>query len=79
MYLQYNYFCDVEYPNLDQLSTVRWQVNDVLWHRGNSELKPRIMHYSEITKDLNYMFVYNIEYTLPHLLFHQKLYCLHTP
>ena len=28
MYLQYNYFCDVEYPNLDQLSTVRWQVND---------------------------------------------------
>ena len=60
MYLQYNYFCDVEYPNLDQLSTVRWQVNDVLWHRGNSELKPRIMHYSEIT--VNFVNIVKIDY-----------------
>lgn len=60
MYLQYNYFCDVEYPNLDQLSTVRWQVNDVLWHRGNSELKPRIMHYSEIT--VNFVHIVKIDY-----------------
>ena len=60
MYLQYNYFCDVEYPNLDQLSTVRWQVNDVLWHRGNSELKPRIMHYSEIT--VNFVNMVKIDY-----------------
>ena len=62
MYFLYNYFCDVEYPNLDQLSTISWQVNDVLWHRGNSDLKPRIMHYSEITVNfvnivkINYMF-----------------------
>ena len=60
MYLQYNYFCDVEYPNLDQLSTVRWQVNDVLWHRGNSELKPRIMHYSEFT--VNFVNIVKIDY-----------------
>lgn len=60
MYLQYNYFCDVEYPNLDQLSTVRWQVNDVLWHRGNSVLKPRIMHYSEIT--VNFVNIVKIDY-----------------
>ena len=60
MYLQYNYFCDVEYPYLDQLSTVRWQVNDVLWHRGNSELKPRIMHYSEIT--VNFVNIVKIDY-----------------
>ena len=60
MYLQYNYFCDVEYPNLDQLATVRWQVNDVLWHRGNSELKPRIMHYSEIT--VNFVNIVKIDY-----------------
>lgn len=60
MYLQYNYFCDVGYPNLDQLSTVRWQVNDVLWHRGNSELKPRIMHYSEIT--VNFVNIVKIDY-----------------
>lgn len=60
MYLQYNYFCDVEYPNLDQLSTVRWQENDVLWHRGNSELKPRIMHYSEIT--VNFVNIVKIDY-----------------
>lgn len=60
MYLQYNYFCDVEYPNLDQLSTVRWQVNDVLWHRGNSELKPRIMHYSEIA--VNFVNIVKIDY-----------------
>lgn len=60
MYLQYNYFCDVEYPNLDHLSTVRWQVNDVLWHRGNSELKPRIMHYSEIT--VNFVNIVKIDY-----------------
>lgn len=60
MYLQYNYFCDVEYRNLDQLSTVRWQVNDVLWHRGNSELKPRIMHYSEIT--VNFVNIVKIDY-----------------
>ena len=60
MYLQYNYFCDVEYPNLDQLSTVKWQVNDVLWHRGNSELKPRIMHYSEIS--VNFVNIVKINY-----------------
>ncbi len=57
-----NYFCDVEYPNLDQLSTVGWQVNDLMWHRGNAGLKPRVMHYTEFTLDftnivkVNYMF-----------------------
>ncbi len=60
MYFLYNYFCDVEYPNLDQLSTVKWQVNDVLWHRGNAELKPRIMHYSELS--INFVNIIKINY-----------------
>lgn len=62
MALSANYYCDVEYPNLDQLSPVQWKANDILWHIGNSALKPRIMHYSEINIDfvkwlkVNYMF-----------------------
>mgnify|MGYP002521474599 CR=1 FL=1 len=60
MYFLYNYFCDVEYPNLDQLSTVGWQVNNVLWHRGNAGLKPRIMHYSEIS--VNFVKIVKISY-----------------
>lgn len=48
MYFMVDYFCDVEYPNLDQLSTVQWQVNDVLWHKGNPYLNPRIMHYTQV-------------------------------
>lgn len=57
-----NYYCDVEYPNLDQLSTVEWQVNDVLWHKGNSALRPRIMNYCDFSINfknivkINYMF-----------------------
>lgn len=57
-----NYYCDVEHPNLDQLSIVEWQVNNVLWKKGNSALEPRIMHYSDFSITLcniikfNYMF-----------------------
>lgn len=42
-----NYYCDVEYPNLDQLSTVEYSKNQILMFRGNPELKERVMHYME--------------------------------
>lgn len=55
-----NYYCDVEYPNLDQLSNVEWQVNNILWHRGNSALRPRIMNYCDFA--LNFINVVKINY-----------------
>lgn len=60
MYFSVNYFCDVEYPNLDQLSTVQWQLNDVLWHRGNANLRPRIMHYAEFV--VNFVDILKLSY-----------------
>ena len=54
------YFCDVEYPNLDQLSSVEWQENDVLWHRGNANLNARIMHYSQI--EINFVNTLKLTY-----------------
>lgn len=42
-----NYYCNVEYPNLDQLSTVTYSRNQVLRYRGNPDLKERVMHYME--------------------------------
>lgn len=42
-----NYFCNIEYPNLDQLSTVTYNKNKILMYRGNSDLKERVMHYME--------------------------------
>lgn len=59
-----NYYCNVQYPNLDQLSTVEWQSNDVLWYRGNKNLKPTIMHYSEITVDFTN--IIKLTYMLKH-------------
>lgn len=42
-----NYFCDIEYPNLDQLSTVTYNKNQILMYRGNPDLQERVMHYME--------------------------------
>ena len=42
-----NYFCNIEYPNLDQLSTVTYNKNKILMYRGNPDLKERVMHYME--------------------------------
>lgn len=42
-----NYFCNVDYPNLDQLSTVRYNKNQILMFQGNPDLRERIMHYME--------------------------------
>lgn len=42
-----NYFCNNEYPNLDQLSTVTYNKNKILMYRGNPDLKERVMHYME--------------------------------
>ncbi|MBQ7942002.1 MAG: outer membrane beta-barrel protein [Muribaculaceae bacterium] len=44
----YNYFCDVEYPNLDMLSTVKSYIDNKLYTTGNPNLRERIMHYSEL-------------------------------
>ena len=42
-----NYFCNIEYPNLDQLSTVAYNKNKILMYRGNPDLKERVMLYME--------------------------------
>ncbi len=42
-----NYFCNVEYPNLDQLSTITYNKNPILMYRGNPDLQERVMHYME--------------------------------
>lgn len=42
-----NYFCNIEYPNLDQLSTVTYNKNRILMYRGNPDLHERVMHYME--------------------------------
>lgn len=47
-----NYYCDVQHPNLDHLSTVAYQRNAFLWHKGNPELKSRVMHYMQCKVDL---------------------------
>ena len=47
-----NYYCDVQHPNLDQLSVVTYQRNAFLWHKGNPELKAKIMHYMQYRVDL---------------------------
>lgn len=47
-----NYYCDIQHPNLDQLSTVAYQRNAILWHQGNPALKARVMHYMQYKMDL---------------------------
>lgn len=47
-----NYFCDVQHPNLDQQSTVAYQRNAFLWHKGNPALKANVMHYMECRLEL---------------------------
>ncbi len=47
-----NYFCDVQHPNLDQLSTVAYRRNDYLWHKGNPTLRANVMHYMELRLDV---------------------------
>lgn len=47
-----NYFCNVEYPNLDQLSTVTYNRNQILMYRGNPDLPERVMHYMEWRFDI---------------------------
>jgi hypothetical protein len=47
-----NYYCDVQHPNLDQLSTIAYQQNANLWHQGNPELKARVMHYMQYRIEL---------------------------
>ena len=47
-----DYFCDIEYPNLDQLSPVAYSVNRYLSNLGNPDLKARIMHYMEWRIDI---------------------------
>ena len=42
-----NYFCNVEYPNLDQLSTVTYNKNQIVMFRGNPDLQERVMHFME--------------------------------
>lgn len=46
--LNWTYFCSVDYPNLDYLSSVKWQVNSLLWKVGQPGLKARVMHYSQL-------------------------------
>lgn len=59
-----NYFCDVEYPNLDQLSTVTYSRNQVLKYRGNPDLRERVMHYMEWR--INIPKVIELTYMLKH-------------
>lgn len=59
-----NYFCDVEYPNLDQLSTVTYSKNQILKYRGNPELQERVMHYMEWR--INVPKVIEVTYMLKH-------------
>jgi hypothetical protein len=47
-----NYFCDVQHPNLDQLSVVSYQCNGYLWHQGNPGLKASVMHYMQYRVEL---------------------------
>lgn len=62
--LSANYFCDVQYPNLDQLSTVAYRKNTILWHKGNPDLRARIMHYMEYRINLNK--IIQLTYMLKH-------------
>lgn len=61
LWLSADYYCDVEYPNLDALSTVTSQANSIVWNVGNPYLKPLVMHYTEFYLgfediiELNYM------------------------
>ncbi len=50
--LSADYYSDVAYPNLDDMSPVGYQVNSIVWHRGNPNLKARIMKYLELRLDL---------------------------
>ena len=59
-----NYFCNIEYPNLDQLSTVTYNKNKILMYRGNPDLKERVMHYMEWR--INVPKIIEITYMLKH-------------
>lgn len=43
-----NIYNSIDYPNLDQLSTITWQVDRYVIHQGNPNLKARVMNYGEI-------------------------------
>lgn len=51
-----NYFNTIDNPTLDQLSPLRWQVDKMMFHEGNPNLKPRVMHYIEGQIELNRLF-----------------------
>lgn len=59
-----NYFCNIEYPNLDQLSTVAYNKNKILMYRGNPDLKERVMHYMEWR--INVLKIIEFTYMLKH-------------
>lgn len=54
--LRLDYFNSVDYPTLDQLSTTQWQVDPYMIHKGNPDLKARIMHYAEAQLQLGRLF-----------------------
>lgn len=54
--LNLNYYNSVDYPNLDQLSTAQWQIDRFMIHKGNPDLKARIMHYAEVQIQLKKLF-----------------------
>lgn len=53
--LQGYYYCDIQYPNLDQLSPVGYAVNRILTHQGNPELDAWVMHYTEFHLDIRHV------------------------
>lgn len=53
--LQALYYCDIQYPNLDQLSPVGYAVNRILTHQGNPELDAWVMHYTEFRLDIRHV------------------------
>jgi filamentous hemagglutinin family protein len=50
------YYCSITYPNLDQLSTASWNVDNKMLHIGNPDLKPVVMHYATVTFEIDKWF-----------------------
>ncbi len=46
-----DYYNDVTYPNLDELSPIAYKVNSVVRHSGNPNLEERVMNYAEARVD----------------------------
>ncbi|MDO4159227.1 MAG: outer membrane beta-barrel protein [Prevotellaceae bacterium] len=51
--LSVDYFSDVAYPNLDDLSPVLYQQNRIVWRKGNPDLQARIMRYTEMRLEIS--------------------------